>query len=605
MQAIIYAAKSTADERGSIPTQLEDARELCERDGLTVAAEYKDEAKSAYHGSRGHGLARAKEHAEQLAAEHGECALVVQHTDRLARGDAIHAAHLIEIVLWARKASVTIRSVQDDSTSENLVMSVVIGERNYEDSKRKSAAVKAGLRRSAERGNWHGGPVPDGYKLGPPVEKGGRGLVIDEDRAPTIRRIFALAGDGVSRSAVARQLNAEGLTTQKGLPWTSEAVGDKLSNPVYKGVLALNRRYPDEQRIPGNWPPIIDPADFDRLAAPATRRSHEPKGRPTQQHLLSGIARCGVCGRPMYSRTSPYVRKDGSRTRRYTCVNKKGKGGTCSAPPIDGAMLDAAVRDHLLSRFIDFEQWVKDQAAANEAARDALADRLGVARRFLRTRQRERDTALTRYTEKQTDLREEVLQVTRERVAQAERRVAEAEAALGAASVENFTDVMLDAYNELKRQLQADSGPLNDRLRQVWSAVRVTTEDNGLIRVVPSIRPEIAAELEAGGGYTEITEDERETLERQIPAAIGEPDPADQPVRLLVSPPPRSLVVKNGDVAWLKQSSRSSARSRCRWTRSRISRLARATCATSSAWSSVRRAPAPAGGATRAAGVRG
>jgi DNA invertase Pin-like site-specific DNA recombinase len=99
MQAVIYAAKSTADVHGSIPTQLEDGRRLCERDGLTVAAEYHDEAKSAYHGSRGDGLARAKEHAKRIAAEHGEAALVVQHTDRLARGDAIQAAHLIEVVL--------------------------------------------------------------------------------------------------------------------------------------------------------------------------------------------------------------------------------------------------------------------------------------------------------------------------------------------------------------------------------------------------------------------------------------------------------------------------------------------------------------------------
>jgi hypothetical protein len=255
----------------------------------------------------------------------------------------------------------------------------------------------------------------------------------------------------------------------------------------------------------------------------------------------------------MYSRTSPYVRKDGSRARRYTCVNKKGKGGTCSAPPVDGAMLDAAVRDHLLSRFIDFEQWVKDQAAANEKARATLADRLGVAQRFLRKRQRERDTALRRYTEKQTDLREEVLEVTtRERVAQAERRVAEANATLVAAAVENPTDVMLDAYNELKRRLDGDSAPLNDRLRHVWSEVRIWTEDDGAYRIVPITRPEVMAEFaDPDGAYTEISVSDREVLEGGIPPAIGEPDPPNQPITLLVDPPPRALIVKNGDMAWL------------------------------------------------------
>ena len=51
-------------------------------------AEYHDEAASAYHGNRGPGLAKAREHAAALAAEHGGCVLAVQHTDRLARGDA-------------------------------------------------------------------------------------------------------------------------------------------------------------------------------------------------------------------------------------------------------------------------------------------------------------------------------------------------------------------------------------------------------------------------------------------------------------------------------------------------------------------------------------
>src|SRR5207248_2869553 len=117
--AITYAAKSTEDKRASIPTQLSDARGLAEREGLEILGEYQDEAKSAYHASRGDGLAQAREHAERLAAEHGSCALIVQHSDRLARGDGIVAQHLVELLLWARKAGVRIRSCQDDTTGEN------------------------------------------------------------------------------------------------------------------------------------------------------------------------------------------------------------------------------------------------------------------------------------------------------------------------------------------------------------------------------------------------------------------------------------------------------------------------------------------------------
>ena len=55
--AVLYAAKSTEDKRGSIPTQLDDGRKLAEAEGLEVVAEYSDEAASAYSGDRGPELA--------------------------------------------------------------------------------------------------------------------------------------------------------------------------------------------------------------------------------------------------------------------------------------------------------------------------------------------------------------------------------------------------------------------------------------------------------------------------------------------------------------------------------------------------------------------
>src|SRR4051794_9763281 len=86
--AVTYAAKSTEDKRGSIPTQLEDCRALAVREVLEVVAEFKDEAVSAFKGSRGRGLEQAMAQCERLAAEHGTCALVVQHSDRLAAATA-------------------------------------------------------------------------------------------------------------------------------------------------------------------------------------------------------------------------------------------------------------------------------------------------------------------------------------------------------------------------------------------------------------------------------------------------------------------------------------------------------------------------------------
>src|SRR4051794_21992139 len=109
-QAILYAAKSTADVRGSLPAQLGDCRGMAEREGWVVMAQYADEAASAWSGDRGPELASALKHSEEIAP----CVLVVQHSDRLARGDGRNARHLGEIYFWAIKAGVEIRSAQDD-----------------------------------------------------------------------------------------------------------------------------------------------------------------------------------------------------------------------------------------------------------------------------------------------------------------------------------------------------------------------------------------------------------------------------------------------------------------------------------------------------------
>ena len=104
---------------------------------------------------------------ERLSAAHGSCALIVQHSDRLARGDAKQARHLIEIVLWAIKATSSCSSVQDPEMLAGgdmaLLMGVIGGMRNHQDSKRKGLAVKGGIRRRAvERGQFVGGRRPYG-----------------------------------------------------------------------------------------------------------------------------------------------------------------------------------------------------------------------------------------------------------------------------------------------------------------------------------------------------------------------------------------------------------------------------------------------------------
>jgi len=344
--AIIYAAKSTVDTRGSIPTQHEDCARLAESDGLRVVAFYFDEASSGYTKSRGDGLIKAKAHAAQLAAEHGTCALIVQHTDRLARGDAIQAAHLIEHYLWALKSNVKLRSVEDDHNLDDMLRAVLIGERDHEDSKRKGQAVKKGMERSArDRGRAMGGPAPYGYKSSGDKNDPGRLILIPEEAA-IVRRVFAEYLAGRPQSAIAKGLLDDGAPTKRGGLWAQGMIARILRSPLYIGCVPLAGN-----TYKGQHEPIIEPEVFEKVQALQRARSTQKQGRtPTGMHLFrKGMLRCGSCG----SALSP--RNDGRREY-YYCVGHRQLGRDyCSFPNVRRELIDVAVYEHFEKAALDVE----------------------------------------------------------------------------------------------------------------------------------------------------------------------------------------------------------------------------------------------------------
>jgi DNA invertase Pin-like site-specific DNA recombinase len=344
--AILYAAKSTEDINGSIPTQLEDGRQLAEQEDLEVVGEYFDEAASAYRGDRGPELAAALEHAEGIGGS-----IIVQHSDRLARGDGKQARHLAELFFASNRLGVTLRSVQDDSTFQNPVLAVVMGERNREDSRRKAMSVKAGLKRRRKRGRFIGRP-PLGYILRR-NEADERVLVIDEASAATIRRIYAefLAGKGLT--AIARGLVADRVPTREnGCRWNATTVRAKLLNPIYTSLLS-----DDEGFIEATHEAIIDRKTWEKAQAlhKATARTYK-RGRPSAgKHLFrKGFLRCGVCGASMIPRTGRT--SSGNLTESYYCYERaREPGKTCDMPYITRAKVDGAVYSYFRNLGLDLD----------------------------------------------------------------------------------------------------------------------------------------------------------------------------------------------------------------------------------------------------------
>ena len=307
--AVAYAAKSTEDKRGSIPTQLEDCRALAERHGWSVVDEFCDAGFSAYKGNRGPGLAQAKERAIRSAP----CVLVVQDLDRLARGagDAPGAAdHLGELFFALRRQGVTLWSVRTGEVDS--LRAVLEGERGYSESERKSTAVRAGLKRRAERGQPVGA-IPEGYCVEGSIDANGRAhteRVIDSERRAIVDRIMDSVEAGHAFGEIARALNLDGLRTRRGKRWTARPVRHIVLNEDYTGATG--------------YPRLIDPDRWQRIVAGV--RSGRPRTgrRPAAAYLLKGVGFCGLCGGPLYVRPL-------AAGRFYVCANVRQATGLCHA----------------------------------------------------------------------------------------------------------------------------------------------------------------------------------------------------------------------------------------------------------------------------------
>lgn len=105
-------------------------------------------------------------------------------------------------------------------------------------------------------GEFVGQFAPYGYRKNPEDK---HELLIDEEAARVVRRIFHMAADGISHSEIARRLNEEGIPTRymyhklkgdnfpdkqphvKRKKWDNSAVKDIVTNETYLGTLFWNR----------------------------------------------------------------------------------------------------------------------------------------------------------------------------------------------------------------------------------------------------------------------------------------------------------------------------------------------------------------------------
>lgn len=146
------------------------------------------------------------------------------------------------------------------------------------------------------------------------------------EQAPIVQEVARRVLLGDAFYTIARDLNRGGVPPRRGkrVPpyenagWSPSAVKQMLRLPAYAG----KRDYRGAIVGDGMWPALINFEDWQRLQTIVAGTHRKGPRDHTAKHLLTGIARCGVCGAPLKrgSRTyqSKKVAPDGSPVPRTT-----------------------------------------------------------------------------------------------------------------------------------------------------------------------------------------------------------------------------------------------------------------------------------------------
>ena len=206
-----------------------------------------------------------------------------------------------------------------DSTANDITpFRAIMNDMYAKDISKKIKSVKRDKQR---KGQFIGGKPVYGYKMHP-TEK--NKIVIDEEVAPIVRRIFAMALSGMSCRNIATLLNQEGVptpATYANLPvvrpgpytglWSSERISDMLQNETYIGNMVQGRSvkisYKSKKCLkqnPANWvvvegthEPLVDLETFQKVRMLVNSRKHT-RSR-TYDFLLKGLIFCHECGYPL------------------------------------------------------------------------------------------------------------------------------------------------------------------------------------------------------------------------------------------------------------------------------------------------------------------
>lgn len=279
---VLYLRKSRG--RAGISRQRVTTTAHIEAAGGKILAEFVDTDRTAYR-KVGEARPRRDDFASMLAylRSNPGVGVAAWHADRLSRNEE-DTAELGRVCAEGGHLIVTKSGGSYDMSSAN-------GRKRFRDdasdaqyevdhARERILAAKA---EATGEGRWLGGRRPFGWQ----VVKGEATLILDPAEASALAQAHTDLLGGSSLHSISRAWNGAGLVTSTGKPWTSVEVRRVLLRPT------------NAAPAPAQWPAIVDMDTHRAVVGLLSRPDRRTTPGPERKHLLSGLARCGTCGRGM------------------------------------------------------------------------------------------------------------------------------------------------------------------------------------------------------------------------------------------------------------------------------------------------------------------
>ena len=253
---------------------------------------------------------------------------------------------------------VSITEHADDSPTGKLMEAIIESVDEFY-SENLAQEVVRGMRESASRGYFLASKAPFGYNR-IKVSDGMKDrptLEVDPVAAPIVKEIFESSRRGNGLKEICKELNGRGITN-RGRRWQKNVVHYLLTNEAYTGTAVWGVKSKDEKagepvRVENAWPALVSRETFDLVQqglherAPTVQRP----ARVGSQYLLSGLLRCGVCGKPYSAQGA----KSGQFAY-YVCASLFREGaGACTARYLNATKVEDLVTEKVRERILTEE----------------------------------------------------------------------------------------------------------------------------------------------------------------------------------------------------------------------------------------------------------